>query len=82
VSRTAIPWSVFNERQQLRETFGPEPDGRCYRITRNAHDFGTYLDVVMEFDPENGTAPDYALKVEANAPGDGNSRSTKISSRP
>jgi hypothetical protein len=70
-------WDIPNARteecrryvQMLRQTIRAEPDGCSHRIARNTHDFGTHLDVVFEFAPENEPARDYALKVEANAPG-------------
>jgi len=44
---------------------GREPEGCECRVTRNAHDFGTYLDVSIFFD---AAARGYAYRVEAGAP--------------
>lgn len=52
----------------LRKTFGNEPEGARFKITRNPHDFGDYLDVVIEFEPSNPNAVDYAFAVEKNSP--------------
>ena len=52
----------------LRTKFGPEPDGAEIRITRNAHDFGDYLDVVVEYDPARPASLEYALLLEGKAP--------------
>lgn len=53
----------------LRKTFGSEPDGARLKITSNPHDFGNYLDVVVEFDPSNKAAVDYAFRIERDSPG-------------
>jgi hypothetical protein len=52
----------------LRECFGHEPEGAGFRVTRNPHDFGEYLDVVVAYDPAVPGALEYALRVEAEAP--------------
>jgi hypothetical protein len=53
---------------QLRSQFGPEPQGARLFIKRNQHDFGTYLEVEVEFDDNNEAAIDYAFKLEREAP--------------
>lgn len=52
----------------LRKKFGHEPEGAELRITRNPHDFGDYLDVVVEYDPQIREAIEYALRVDREAP--------------
>ena len=49
----------------LRHVFGREPDGARFRITRNPHDFGDYLDVVVEYDPNMRAAVEYAFKRDS-----------------
>lgn len=53
---------------QLRRTFGEEPDGACLRIKSNPHDFGSYYEVVCSYDPDDPAAVAYALKCESEAP--------------
>jgi hypothetical protein len=52
----------------LRRTFGREPEGARFRITSNPHDFGDYLDVVVEYDSRVPGALEYALRVEREGP--------------
>ena len=49
---------------QIRRELGPEPPGARLRIKANAHDFGTYHDVIVEFDPDDEEASNYAYKCE------------------
>jgi hypothetical protein len=46
----------------------PPPAGANLLITYNPHDFGTYLDVVADFDPEDGEQSDWAFSLEVNLP--------------
>src|SRR5438045_9314068 len=52
----------------LRRVLGAEPAGAYLTIKRNPHDFGSYLSVVCEFDPDNQAAVDYAYRCESNGP--------------
>ena len=52
----------------LRRVHGPEPEGARLRIQSNPHDFGTYLDVVCDFDDDFPESVEYALKLEGNVP--------------
>ena len=52
----------------IRKELGPEPPGAQLRIKSNAHDFGSYLDVVCYFDDQDEEATDYAYRCEADAP--------------
>jgi hypothetical protein len=54
--------------QQLKREFGEPPIGAAFKITQNPHDFGTYLDVDIQFNDEDDAASEYAYKVEANLP--------------
>lgn len=53
---------------QLRRQFGTEPDGARLRIKSNPHDFGTYHEVICEYDDSNPVATAYAYKCEAETP--------------
>jgi hypothetical protein len=53
---------------QLRRQFGEEPDGASLRIKSNPHDFGSYYEVGVDYDPDDEAAVAYALKVEREAP--------------
>jgi len=52
----------------IRAVVGPEPTGAQLSVRAFRHDFGTYYEVVVEFDDENPTATAYALRVENKAP--------------
>jgi len=52
----------------LQATFGKEPEGAWLCVKSNPHDFGTYLEVVVKFDPENEEAAAYAYRCEEEAP--------------
>jgi hypothetical protein len=54
--------------RQLRRAFGEPPTGAYFGIGHCPHDFGTYLEVRVYFDPDNKEAVDYAYKIEANTP--------------
>jgi hypothetical protein len=53
---------------QLRRQFGEPPEGAELRLKANAHDFGTYYDVIVTFPDDDRTAIEYALKLEGNTP--------------
>lgn len=53
---------------QLRREFGPEPAGARLRIKANAHDFGTYHEVVCDFDDTLAGSVDYAYRLESDGP--------------
>lgn len=52
----------------IRKALGPEPEGARLSIKANAHDFGTYHEVVCYFDTDNEKAAEYAFKCESDAP--------------
>ena len=52
----------------LRHVIGPEPEGARLRIQRSEPDFGSYLEVVVEYDNENNVAHAYAIRCDREAP--------------
>lgn len=52
----------------LRRSIGPEPEGVRLSVKSNPHDFGSYLTVVVFYDPAVSAAVDYAFACEANGP--------------
>ena len=54
----------------IRAALGPEPDGARLYVKGNAHDFGTYYEVVCEYDEEKPESVDYAYRCESDAPAD------------
>jgi hypothetical protein len=52
----------------IREKIGKEPEGARLFIKSNAHDFGTYYEVAVKFDPEDQAATEYAYRCESDAP--------------
>lgn len=52
----------------IRTRLGHEPEGARLKITSNPHDFGTYFEVVVEFDDFFEEAVNYAFHVESNIP--------------
>lgn len=54
--------------RQLRRVFGKEPPGARLAVKANAHDFGTYYDVVCYFEADDPAAEKYAFDIDANLP--------------
>lgn len=52
----------------LRKHLGDEPAGARLKIKSFSHDFGSYLEVVCEYDESRSDAVDYAFKCESNGP--------------
>lgn len=52
----------------LARTFPEVKDLVQFVITSNPHDFGSYLDVVAEYDENNPEAVDAVLRVEGSLP--------------
>jgi len=52
----------------IRQTLGPEPEGAHLSIKSNSHDFGTYLEVVINYDTDDEEATKYAYRCESDAP--------------
>jgi hypothetical protein len=52
----------------LTRTLGDPPAGAYLKRISCSHDFGTYHDVVVVYNPEIEEAEEYALKVESSIP--------------
>lgn len=52
----------------IRKHCGPEPDGAGLRIKREHHEFGSYLEVVLNYDGDNQACAEYAPKLDGMAP--------------
>jgi hypothetical protein len=48
----------------LRIVYGPEPEGAGLRTKDNPHEFGTYYEVLLKYDPADEAQRAYADKVE------------------
>jgi hypothetical protein len=53
---------------QLLRVFGGPPSGAHFALARESHDFGTYYEVVIQYDAQDEEASQFALHVEANLP--------------
>jgi hypothetical protein len=54
--------------EQLLRVFGVQPSRAFLAIKAQEHDFGTYREVVVNFDPEDPEAEKYAMEVEGGVP--------------
>jgi hypothetical protein len=54
--------------EQLLRVFGVLPTKAFLTIKAQDHDFGTYREVVVSFDPEDPEAEKYAMEVEGGIP--------------
>jgi hypothetical protein len=52
----------------IRRTLGPEPAGAELATTSFPHDFGTYYEVVIWFEPDDAAAVAYAKRCDSDAP--------------
>lgn len=52
----------------IRKKLGNEPAGATLKMKGFPHDFGTYYEVVCEYDENNEKAMNYAFKCESDAP--------------
>jgi len=52
----------------LQHAIGPEPEGAHLRIRRSIPDFGSYLEVIVEYDNDNSVARAYAIRCDREAP--------------
>lgn len=64
--RSKIECEVFIS--QLKRAFGSPPKGSSFKILNCPHDFGTYREVVIEFNPEFPECVNWAFNVEENIP--------------
>lgn len=53
---------------QLRRIFGCEPEGARLSVKSHPHDFGSYITVVVYFDPDNAKARAYANRCDEETP--------------
>jgi hypothetical protein len=52
----------------IKRVCGEPPANARFKVTSNAHDFGAYLDVAIEYDPSDEHAVHYAMKCDGGAP--------------
>lgn len=52
----------------IRKKLGHEPAGAKLKIKWSPHDFGSYAEVVCEFECDNNEAETYALNCDNNGP--------------
>lgn len=57
-------------RAFYNENRGELPEGLTLRIKTNHHDFGDYLDVIVEFDGDDERAATAALWLDNHRPGE------------
>ena len=55
-------------RDLIRKKVGPEPFGALLKIKSFPHDFGSYMEVICEYEGEIEEAEAYAFKCENEAP--------------
>lgn len=53
---------------RIRAILGLEPPGAALRARWQAHDFGRYLEVVCEYDPDDERAAEYAFLCDSEGP--------------
>lgn len=53
---------------QLRRIHGDEPARTKLKIIQCPHDFGTYVDVAIEYDDDHEESEAYMLKIEGGTP--------------
>ena len=72
VGDSAYREQVFAECQQFIKAIklkcGEPPEGAVLKIKGAPHEFGTYYEVVVEFDSTNDDASRWAHSADANAP--------------
>jgi len=64
--------------KQLRRQLGDEPPGATLKTRWFPHDFGSYVEVIVEYDETDTEAEDYAYKVEGNTPGTWDDEALKV----
>jgi hypothetical protein len=72
VGETYDKWKARLEcevfRNQIRRQLGKEPEGARLKLKTEYHDFGSYIELVCEFDDELPESVDYAFRCESDAP--------------
>lgn len=51
---------------QIRRHYGDEPEGAKVKMKSNLHDFGTYREVVVQYEVGNAAAENYAFDIESD----------------
>lgn len=54
--------------QAIKRVCGEPPEGADLRVRAEMHDFGSYYEVAVVYDPSNRAAAEYAFKAESEAP--------------
>lgn len=54
--------------RQLARHFGEPPPETRFALTRETHDFGTYFEVVVWYDPEDEASREFAFRTEDDLP--------------
>lgn len=54
----------------IRETLGPEPSGAQLKVLWQAHDLGSYCEVVVKYDDTSEEAREYAFRCDSDGPTD------------
>jgi hypothetical protein len=54
--------------RQLERIFGEPPPGARFALSRESHDFGTYYEVVIQYDVQDEDSNAFVFRVEANLP--------------
>jgi hypothetical protein len=54
--------------RQLARRFGEPPPGTRFAQSRETHDFGSYFEVVVWYDPEDEASREFALRVDDDLP--------------
>lgn len=57
-------------KAQLQRAFNDPPDSARFVVKSFPHDFGSYMEVCVEFDDDDKEAVEFAYKVESEAPQD------------
>lgn len=52
----------------IKRVCGEPPEGAVLKIKSSSHDFGSYREVVVEFDDNDQAAAEYAMKCDKDAP--------------
>ncbi len=55
-------------KDQLIRTFGNPPGNASITVGQNPHDFGTYLDLRLNFNDESEEESDWAYEIEGDTP--------------
>lgn len=62
MQRARIEARVYMD--QLKRSFGNNPNGSFFKVVRCPHDFGTYLDIRLYYDDEQQGHVQYMMDIE------------------